>query len=819
MKKFYLFIYLLTLLSAVQAQTLLVDGVSYSVDTLENHQVGPGTQFTSLRLTTATKRLDVYFLKADLKNPHIEVRTALGRDSIYGGEQPSVLAKRLSTEQNFYFGGTNGDFYVTTGYVGYPVSGNMVNGEIARIPGSRNVFTIDDLKIPDIGVMSYSGNIKFGESKWTINSVNHLREENQLVLFNRNNGKYTHTNSYGTEVLIELQDGYSWGSNKTLKAKVLQIEKGIGNMAIPKGKAVLSGHGTAAVDLNNLAVNDVIDLRLNLSVNSNNTSNFLQMTGGDNYKTMLLNGVVEQSSVWNELHPRTGLGYSQAKDTIIFCVIDGRGLSAGATTKQLAEVMKSGGAYTAFNMDGGGSSAMYVAEYGGPVNKPSDPGGERAVCNSVFVVSTAPADTAVAVIKPHDAFYSLPYLGEYTPKFYAYNQYGTLLHSDLQGVVLSCPESLGVIDGNKLIVTGTTPGKLTATYNKNVTATIEIGFLPVSGIKIRLDSVLTDYRKEYPIEVLAVTSAGEALISAAAFSWEVENPEICTVVNGNLRALKNGKTKITGAINEVKDELIVQVENPLSAVMIADSILTGDWTLSASSFLNAKWNTDNLPQNWETGAVVNFVHAAGRAPFIKLSNKRTFYGLPDTVKLVLNTGDMAISRAIVSLKPNNTTTTTSMEFNTFELNKDFTLNIPVDKLFDIKDRAIYPVGFDNVNFYIDATNMRATKSYSLALKEIALAYRDFIISYSSPEKLNMFQVYPNPANDNRLFIQLSDPQPDLVSIRVFDNTGKQMFTRNVRFDASGLTVLPVDKLHSGIYLISLEQNGKSSAVKVLIRNK
>lgn len=818
MKKFYFLIFSFIFLSAVQAQTLLVDGVSYSVDTLENHQVGPGTQFTSLRLTTATKRLDVFFLKADLKNPHIELRTALGRDSIYGGEQPSVLAKRLSTEQNFYFAGTNGDFYETTGYVGYPVSGNMVNGEIARIPGSRNVFTIDDLKIPDIGIMSYSGNIKFGESEWTINSVNHLRGENKLVLFNRQNGKYTHTNSYGTEVLIELAEGFTWGSNKTLKAKVLQIEKGVGNMSIPKGKAVLSGHGTAAENLNNLAVNDVIDLKLNLTINSNNTSNFLQMTGGDNYKTMLLNGVVEQGNVWNELHPRTGLGYSQSKDTVIFCVIDGRGVSAGATTKQLAEVMKSGGAYTAFNMDGGGSSSMYVAEYGGPVNKPSDPGGERAVANSVFVVSTAPADTTVAVIKPHDTSYSLPYLGEYIPKFYAYNQYGTLLNSDLQGVELSCPESLGVIDGNKLIVTGTTPGKLTATYKENVTATIDIAFLPVSGIKIRLDSVLMDNRKDYSIEVLAVTAAGEALISAEAFNWVVEDPEICTVVAGTVRALKNGTTKLTGTINAVTDDMIVKVEIPEAPVMTADSIRTGDWTLSASSFLNAQWNSENRPQNWETGSVVNFVHATGRAPFIKLTNNCRFYGLPDTVKLVLNIGDIAFTRAIVSLKANNDTKPATRDFNTFVQNRDFSLDIPVNQIFDTNDRAIYPIGFDNVNFYIDVTGMTAAKSYSLAVKEIALAFKDYIISYTSPEKLSLFQVYPNPVKDgNQFTLRINDElKMTEMKINIYNTNGQLVFSKVFGIPQTNELKIPVRQT-PGTYFLEVSSGGKTETIKMVVR--
>ena len=197
---------------------------------------------------------------SDLKNPYVDIRTVLGHDSIYSTETVSAMAKRKSKEGAFYFAGTNGDFYATAGYVGYPVGGNMVDGEIAKIPGSWNQFAIDDQKIPGIGHMTFTGFIYSGPNIWRINSVNHIRNANELILYNRHNGKSTRTNEWGTEVLVELENGYNWGSNQRLKAKVLKIEKGIGSMAIPEGKAVLSGHGTAAAQLNQLAVNDVIDI-------------------------------------------------------------------------------------------------------------------------------------------------------------------------------------------------------------------------------------------------------------------------------------------------------------------------------------------------------------------------------------------------------------------------------------------------------------------------------------------------------------------------------------------------------------------------------
>jgi hypothetical protein len=799
----------------LDAQTLSVGGVTYSVDTLENHQVGPSTQYVSLRLTAPAKRLDVFFLKSDLKNPNIEIRTALGRDSIYTGEPVSSVAKRKSTENNFYFSGVNGDFYATAlPYVGYPVSGNMVDGQIAKIPGSRNVFVLDDKKIPDIGIATFSGTVKFGSETWSINSANHLRAENKMVLYNQLNGKYTRTNSYGTEVLIELLDDYTWGTNNTLKAKVVKIEKNIGSMAIPKGKAVLSGNGTAATNLNKLAVDDVIDVRMNLILNNNTTPNHIQMTGGDNYKTMLLNGVVETSSVWNEQHPRTGLGYSQNKDTLVMCVVDGRGVSNGVTTLQLAEIMKSGGAWTAFNMDGGGSSTMYVAEYGKAVNKVSD-GTERAVSNGVYIVSTAPTDNAIGMIKPYKSSVLLPRFGEFTPQFYGYNQYGVLLNSDLQNVVLTCPPSLGTIVGNKFIATGTTQGNITATYNGSVVATISVSFLPVSKIEIRLDSVIVDNRSTYPIEVLATTSSGKNLISPQALTWTVDDNSVCKVEDGAVVALKNGITNITGEINSVVDNIQINVELPADATMVGNDFGKG-WSVSASSFLNAQLNQENLPQTWNHGAAVNFVHAAGRSPFIKLTGNPQFYGLPDTIKLVMNIGGMEITRGILTFKSNLGVAATT-EFNSFTKNSDFSLDVPVNSIYDVTDRGIYPIWFDNVNFYLDASNMVAGQPYTMALKEFTLCYKGVDVTKTLTEKEDLFEIYPNPVVNGELFIKLNDKDFSSLNVKIFNGVGQEVYSKKASADMSGLLKVSIAGFSKGNYLIQLNQNGQSDSVKLIIK--
>ncbi|GAB1454113.1 hypothetical protein MASR2M47_41690 [Draconibacterium sp.] len=817
MRKFYRYFFLPFLLFVVtQVSAIQIGGITYKVDTLENHQVGPGTQFISLRLTATGRRIDVFFLKTDLKNPYVEIHTALGRDSIYTGEPTSVVAKRKSTEGAFYFAGTNGDFYATSGYIGYPVSGNMVDGEIAKIPGSRNVFVMDDQKIPGIGIANFSGKLWINNEEYSIHSSNHLRETNWLVLYNQLNGRSTRTNKYGTEVLIEMKEGYEWGTNKVLKAKVLKVEKEIGNMAIPKGKAVLSGNGTAAVQLNQLNVNDDIEFVLNVQLGTDESSNFVQMTGGDNYATMLLNGNVEQTNVWNEQHPRTGLGYSRNRDSLIFCVIDGRGVSNGATTKDLAELMKSAGAYTAFNMDGGGSSTMYIAEYGQAVNKTSD-GPERAVANSIYVVATSPSDTLISIIKPYKPSISLPRYGEFTPQFYGYNQYEVLLEPDVQNVELSCPASLGKIQGNKFIATGDTPGKITATYNGTISTTIDVNIVPVSEIKIRLDSVIVDNRTDYPIEVIGTTGSGQTSISPAALTWTVSNTEICTVENGKVKALKNGTTTISGELDGVTDFIKINVEIPESMDIIGDSISLEKWELEASSFLKAQLNTNNLPDSWEHGAVVNFTYAAGRSPYVEMIMPESFFGLPDTVKMVLNIGDIDISRALFSLKANDASKVTTLELTAFEQNKDFTLNIPIDQLFDVSDRAIYPIWFDKVRFYLNASGMTAGKAYALAAKEIRLIYNDILPTGISSVKESRFKIFPNPVKNQLLFIQLNETATQNVRAEVYDLNGRKLSEKYFENYGGEILEIPVSFLTPGVYLLKIYENEKPDTLKFIVQ--
>jgi hypothetical protein len=90
-------------------------------------------------------------------------------------------------------------------------------------------------------------------------------------------------------------------------------------------------------------------------------------------------------------HPRTAAGITRDGSRIVLVTVDGRQApySDGMSLPELASLMLALGAWEAVNLDGGGSTAMVIAD--GPsafriANRPSDGGGERAVGNAVALV-------------------------------------------------------------------------------------------------------------------------------------------------------------------------------------------------------------------------------------------------------------------------------------------------------------------------------------------------------------------------------------------------------------------------------------------------
>ena len=89
-------------------------------------------------------------------------------------------------------------------------------------------------------------------------------------------------------------------------------------------------------------------------------------------------------------HPRSAAGISQDGWTLILAVSEGRIEGIKSTKpRAMAEFLIDLGAYQALQLDGGGSSSLYVESLGGMLNAPAE-GKERSVINHIGVIISDP---------------------------------------------------------------------------------------------------------------------------------------------------------------------------------------------------------------------------------------------------------------------------------------------------------------------------------------------------------------------------------------------------------------------------------------------
>ena len=695
---------LLSLLCIASSYAISLNGKEYTIDTLSMYPVGPGTTFYELRMqrVDAVSRLDCWLLAVDTRDPYVSVEQVLGTGKICGTETPSKMATRSTTDSKIFFAGANGDFFITKddqsteayNEVGLPVSTTIVNNEYAHTPianrTQRRLGAIDaDGKGLTAVTHTIAMNLVLADTTLEIKHANYLRKDNELVLYNIHNGTTTATNAYGTEVQIQLLDGEKWQTSGTMKAKVTKVEDQVGSMALDKSHAVLSGHGTMATELNKLKVGDEITLDFEIKFEGEPV-NIAQAIGSDNYTQILVNGKVAQEGFWDELHPRTGFGVSLTRDTVFMLVVDGRSaISAGCTTKVLAEILQYYGAYNAVNWDGGGSSCLYVRPYG-QMNNGSD-GNERACANGMFAVANVPeTDNTIAKIVPYQPTYSLPLYGVADPEFLGYNKYGVLVNTKMTDVKLSCAPEVGeILEDGRFLATGANGGKLIATWG-DVKTELDIRIVSSASVAIRLDTVICG-PTPYKVEVESTVGKNTIEILSDALTWTSSDPSVATVDEaGVVKGINNGYVIVTGKLGDFTDQLVVKVELPATNPFVWDDFRQPDtWEVKSSP---TSWNPSLIvPEDASAPVNLKFNYSGGRIPFIQLSKDSLLFSTPKKI-LVPFTTDATFEKAIVMMRPNNSNTTDQITFLNPKVGEENILEIDVKERFG-DDVAVYPLHF------------------------------------------------------------------------------------------------------------------------------
>ena len=544
---------MLALASQAQARTTwTIDKTPFTVDTLYHATVGPGTTETELRVegrsggTTLVNNL--FYVTVDLRNPYVEMRAAKAGNAMRAVETVPEISDRFTKPGEEYFAGVNSDFFNT--YYPYNALGATIsNGSLANFTTPPAQADIDSYYIyfDNCGEPSLSrhvtpspeGSVTYPDRSGYIHSVNKARGENQLIIYTpqwqyTSNGQQGHTgtNQYGAEVALRPVEGATmWGDIQSLEV-ISAPEKGIGNMKIPTDGYVLSGHGLAIDQIMNLKKGDIVKAYIGISADGRQAK-IKELIAG--FPFILIEVMVQPTPGYPghlaNLEPRTAVGYNHDKSRLTMLVVDGRkaGGSAGVTQNMLAQFMDKLGCAQAMNFDGGGSSTMYIRPLGVrnvPSTSSLDPnrkeGEPRVVVNALFAVSKAPVDNSITSIEIREKRLDLSTGQSFTPTVYGYNQYGSLVDTDVQGFTCCIAPEIATVSGTTVTgLTGNYRGDLTVTYG-SVSYSIPVFLNDGNGeyVNSSVDNIEADTDLNLPAEYY--TPLGQRITSPTPGTLVIE---------------------------------------------------------------------------------------------------------------------------------------------------------------------------------------------------------------------------------------------------------------------------------------------------------
>lgn len=545
MKKIFTILAIAASLQGVSAGTTITLGnVELTLDTIYHAKIGPGMTRTQLHLS-GSQPIDVHYITIDRNSKGISFRATRGSSS-NGLEKTSAMGKRITGNGKIAITGINGDFFdVTSTYPDGSTRPRMttyttiIDGEIHRTSPQGHQFVVDALGNPCITLLDFSsGTVSCGERSVSLGGVNieninysgDSAPDNAVTLYTGNGWKSTSQSQYEgncAEIAAVPLDDNFLNTGSICQFRIKGTAETSGNMIIPENGCVLFGRGTGKTFIESLAEGDIVTINPQIR-DQDGKSLTPQLSIGGN-PPVVSKGIALESDGTRpdavDLHPRTGVGISKDGSKVIFMTVDGRGVSVGVTTRQLGDLLVHAGAEEGLNFDGGGSSTCWTAPFG-VINKCSDASGERTVANSLFAVAEGNIeDNEIAEIRFEGWRYNVMQGETLTPTIYGYNAGGILINTNLSGVTLSCPESLGTTDNAKRELTASgTSGILTAEYN-GLKAQVLVDVIPVDFKEISSEASAWSITKTQ-VKTAVISNNNNTLVLDYQMGPSVSNPSI-----------------------------------------------------------------------------------------------------------------------------------------------------------------------------------------------------------------------------------------------------------------------------------------------------
>lgn len=365
---------------------VLFNATSATPVSIQKKQVAPGVLHSIIIDSSIPHAIQV--LEIDLSREDIQLTTMKAHDLLNGNERTSEQVRRFNHPNLKVVAAVNADFY---GVGGVPVGLQIINGIPLKGPSQHSIFALTTNKKPIIDLVTFSGELILpGGQKIEINGINRPRFTDEVILYNHYFGNQTGTNIWGIELTFLFNES-AFSMHRiqaSLQHKIFQA----GNQAIPaRDGCIISAHGAPALRLLRVTnVNDSVIISLKFPPIQEQLTMAIGgipriIRDGKISIETAMEGIPE--SFASTRHPRTAIGYSQNGQKLFLVTVDGRQPehSLGMSLTELAQFMLEQGCYQALNLDGGGSTTMIIGDK--VSNRPSDGTGERAVANSILVLS------------------------------------------------------------------------------------------------------------------------------------------------------------------------------------------------------------------------------------------------------------------------------------------------------------------------------------------------------------------------------------------------------------------------------------------------
>lgn len=334
-----------------------------------------------------------HYIGADFNQAAFRIIT--GDDYTSSGYRPATTLKHAQNSQALYddyviIGGVNADFFESYGVPqeAYVENGQVISSGIGY--ANREVIGFKD-----------NGEFVFGKPQfegYEVVVVDASGKQRIRLPLKDINKAYTSSN---TDIYAYF-DTYNTVLPEGVSKYVAAVEETKG--AVPKifGRGLITGvnieqsmvveDGTIVLVSQNIYLKNLVQIDDRIYVQRKMIGDFTDVKWAVGVYGKLVSDGQKVSNIIgidpNLRHPRTAIGVKD-DGSVFFIAMDGRqpGYSQGATLYELADLMLSYGAVTAYNFDGGGSTTFVLRQDNQSFaieNRPSD-GSPRAVTNSVFL--------------------------------------------------------------------------------------------------------------------------------------------------------------------------------------------------------------------------------------------------------------------------------------------------------------------------------------------------------------------------------------------------------------------------------------------------